>query len=78
VEKNLPHTRRSRDKAHARWLQTHCQWYPMGDVRTRNSRTGSCRIFKLGDGVNHVTRHVICNMTTDQGQKVKVQGYKVT
>jgi len=49
---------RSRDTAHAQWLQTHCQWYPTGDVRTHNSRTDSLRIFKLGGGVDHVTRHV--------------------
>jgi len=30
---------RSCDTAHAQWLQTHCQWYPMGDDRTHNSRT---------------------------------------
>ena len=30
----------------------------MGDVRTRNSRTDSRRIFKLRGGVDHVTRHV--------------------
>jgi len=39
---------RSRDTAHAQWLQKHYQWYPMGDVRTHNSRTGSRRIFRLG------------------------------
>jgi len=39
--KNLPPTHRSRDTTHAQWLQTHCQWYPMGDVRTHNSRTDS-------------------------------------
>ena len=60
---------RSRDTAHAQWLQTHCQWYHMGDVRTHNSRMDSRMIFKLGGGVDHVTCHV---MTTDQGQKVKV------
>jgi len=27
-------TRRSRDTAHARWLRTHCEWYPTGDVTT--------------------------------------------
>jgi len=32
-------THRPRDTAHAQWLQTHCRWYPMGDVRTYNSRT---------------------------------------
>jgi len=37
---------------------TRFQWYPMGDVRTHNSRTDSRRIFKLGGGVDHVTRHV--------------------
>jgi len=50
-------------------LQTHCQWYPMGDVRTHSLRTDSRRIFKLGGGLDHVTR---------QGQKVKGQGHKVT
>jgi len=51
---------RSRDMAHAQWLQTQCQWYPMGDVRTHNSRTDkfSRRIFKLAGGIDHVTRHV--------------------
>jgi len=48
---NLPPTHRSRDTAHAQWLQTHCQWYPMGDVRTHDSRTDSRRIFKLGVGL---------------------------
>jgi len=32
-EKFAP-THRSRDAAHAQWLQTYCQWYPTGDVRT--------------------------------------------
>jgi len=27
------------DTAHAQWLETHCQWYPMGDVKTHKSRT---------------------------------------
>jgi len=54
----LPPTHRSRDTAHAQWRQTHCQWCPMGDVRTHNSRTDSRRIFKLGGGIDHVTRHV--------------------
>ena len=57
-------THRSHDAAHAQWLQMDCQWYPMGDVRTHNSRTDSCRIFKLGGGIDHMTRHVC--------QKVKV------
>jgi len=30
----------------------------MGDVRTHNSRTGSHRIFKLGVGVDRLTRYV--------------------
>jgi len=49
---------RSCDTAHAQWLQTHCRWYRMGDVRTHNSRTDSRRTFKLGQGIDHVTRHV--------------------
>jgi len=35
-----------------------CQWYPMGDARTHNSRMDSRRIFKLGGWVDHVIRHV--------------------
>jgi len=52
-EKFAP-THRLRDAAHAQWLQTHCQWYRMGDVRTHNSRTDSRMIFKLGGGWKHV------------------------
>jgi len=51
-------THRSRDTAHAQWLQTHCRWYPMGDVRTYHSRTDNRGIFKLGGGIDHVTCHV--------------------
>jgi len=51
-------THRSRDMAHAQWLQTHCQLYPMGDVRTRNSRKDSRKIFKLGGWIDHMTCHV--------------------
>jgi len=69
-EKFAP-THRSRDTAHAQWLQTHCQWYPMGDVRTRNSRTDSRKIFKLGGGGDHVTRHVR-PLTKVKRSKVKV------
>jgi len=55
---NFAATHRSRDTVHAQWLQTHCQWYPMGDVRTYNSRTDSRRIFKLGGGIDRVTHDV--------------------
>jgi len=48
---------RSHDMAHAQWMQSHCQWYPMGDVRLK-SGTDRRRIFKLGEGVDHVTHHV--------------------
>jgi len=37
-----------------KWPALSCQWYPMGDVRTHNSRMDSHRIFKLGGGVDHV------------------------
>ena len=37
--------------AHAQWLQAHCQWYPLGAVRTHNSRTYSRRIFNLVEGL---------------------------
>jgi len=59
---------------HVQLLQMHCQRHPMGDVRSLNSRADSCSIFKLGGGIDHMTRHV---MTTDQGQKVKGEGHKV-
>jgi len=55
-KKSAP-THKLRETAHVQWLQTHRQWYPMGDV-THNSRTDSRRIFKLGGEVDHVTRHV--------------------
>jgi len=77
MRKNLPPKHRSRDTTHAHWLQTHFQWYPMGDVRTHNSRTDSHRIFKLGGPWRGLPRDPPC-MTTDQGQKVKGQGHKVT
>jgi len=43
-------------------------------ARCQNSRTDSCRIFKVsgGVGIGHVTP------VTHQGQKIKGQGYKVT
>ena len=69
-EKFAP-THRSRNTAHAQWLQTHCQWYPTGDVRTHNSRTDSRRIFKLGGGVDNMTRHV-WPLTKVKRSKVKV------
>ena len=68
-------THRSRDTAHAQWLHTHCQWYPMGDVRTYNSRTDSRRIFKLGGWIEHVTGHV---WPLTEVKMVKGQGHKVT
>jgi len=33
--KNLPPSHRLRDTMHAQWLQTHCQWYPMGNDTTQ-------------------------------------------
>jgi len=59
---------RSRDTAHAQWLQTHCQPYPTGDVRTHNSRTDSRRIYKLGECFDHVTTP----LTDVKRSKVKV------
>jgi len=55
----------------SKWPTLSCQWYPMGDVRTHNSRTDSRRIFKLGEGVDHVTRHV-WPLTKVKRSKVKV------
>jgi len=55
---NFASVHRSRDMAHAQCLHTHYQWYPMGDVKTHNSRSNSRRIFKLGGEVAHVNSHV--------------------
>jgi len=77
MRENLPPTHRSRDMAHAQWLQMHYQWYPMEDVRTHNSRTDSRGIFKLGGPWRGLPRDPPC-MTSDQGQKVKGQCHKVT
>jgi len=64
---------RSRDMAHAQWLQTHCQWYPMGDVRTHNSRKYDLQTWWRGWwGWSHDPPY----MTTDQDRKVKGQGHK--
>jgi len=73
--KNLPPTHRSRDTAHAQWLQTHCQCYPMGYVRTHNSRTDSRK--DLQTWWMDWPRDPPCT-TTDQSQKVKCQGHEVT
>jgi len=62
---------RSRDMAHAQWLQAHCQWYPVGDVRTHNSRTDSRRIIQLGGGVDHMTGYV-WPLTKVKRSKLKV------
>jgi len=51
-------THRSRDTAHAQWLQTHSQWWRMADIATYKSKTDRHRIFKLGGGIDHVTRHI--------------------
>ena len=55
----------------SKWPALSCQWYPMGDVRTHNWRTDRHRIFKLGGGVDHVTRHV-WPVTKVKRSKVKV------
>ena len=52
-------------------LQVTCPLMSMGDVRTHNSRTDNHRIFKLGGGVDHVTRHVR-PLTKVKRSKVKV------
>jgi len=50
----------------------------MGNIRTHNSRTDIRRILKLGGGaVEYVTTDPPC-MTTDQDQKIKAQGHKLT
>jgi len=55
----------------SKWPALSCQWYPMGDVRTHNSRTDSRRIFTLGVGVDHGTRRV-WPLTKVKRSKVKV------
>jgi len=55
----MPPTHKSRDTAHAQWLQTHCQWYAMGDMSELITQERiAIRIFKLGWWIDHVTRHV--------------------
>ena len=51
--RNCTPTHRSRDTPHVRWLRTHCQWYPMRDVRTHNSRPDRLGVFKFGGGNRH-------------------------
>jgi len=43
----------------------------MGDARTHNSRKDSRRMFKLGDGIDHVTRHA-WPLTKVKRSKVKL------
>ena len=58
------HTHRSCDMAHAPCLQTHSQWYPMGNIRTHTAQkclmnwirwTGHCSTFT--SKCTHVVRH---------------------
>ena len=49
-EKFAP-TNRSRDKTHAYVSANALTMTTYGDVSSRNSRTDSCRIFKLGENV---------------------------
>jgi len=68
---------RSRDTAHAQWLKTHFQCYPMGDIMSYNSGTDKRRIVKLSGGVDHVTGYG--RLPTEvKRSKVKVtsQGHK--
>jgi len=58
--KKLAPTRRSRDTAHAQWLQTHCQRYPIWEMsELMTEERIAIRIFKLGGWIDHVTRHVL-------------------
>ena len=65
-EKFAP-THRSRDTAHAQWLQIMVAYREL----TRKSRTDRHRIFKLGGGMDHDPP---C-MTSVQVQKVENQGH---
>jgi len=51
-------------------------WYPMGNVRTYNSRTDSHRIFKLGGGVEYVICHV-WPLTKIKRSKVKATSSRI-
>ena len=68
---------RSRDTAHAQWLKTHFQCYPLGDIMSHNSGTDKRRIVKLSGGVDHVTGYGWLP-TEVKRSKVKVtsQGHK--
>jgi len=45
--------------AHAKWLQMHCQWYPIWDMSELMTQERiAVRIFKLGGWIDHVTHHV--------------------
>jgi len=67
----------SRDTAHAQWLKTHFQCYPMGDTMSHNSGMDKRRIVKLSGGVDHVTSYGWLP-TEVKRSKVKVtsQGHK--
>jgi len=72
VWKKFPPTHRPRDTAHAQYPQTHCQWYPMGDANTHNSRTDIRKIFKLGAGVTWSA--VYDQWPRSKGQRSRSQG----
>ena len=49
--------------------------YPMGDVRTRNSRRDSRRIFKLRGGVDHIWPAMYDQWPKSKGQRSRSQGH---
>jgi len=53
----FPPMHMSCDTAHKQWLQTHRQWYLWLMSQLIKSRMNSRKIFKLGEGVDHVTHH---------------------
>jgi len=71
----MPPTHRSRDTAHAQWLQTHCQWYlrEMSELITQERiAVGSSYLLEML--TTCMTTCVFPCMTTDQGQEVKGNG----
>jgi len=62
-----PSTHWSCDTVHAQTLQTHSQWYPIGNIRAHNSRTE----------VDNATRHIsLWPLTKIKGSKAKATSWR--
>jgi len=73
----LPLAYRARDTAHAQWLQTHCQRYPMGDVGTHNSRMDSRKAVGSSNMMEGLTTWLAMydNLRRSKGQRSRLQGH---